>query len=496
MRIKWLGRGNLSQVMCYICYISFYFILNLHIFLELCPAWGYRIYLGIDTYMGILSSFTSFLQRKQLIAAGPTVTLLAVSGGVDSVVLCHLFHQTGLPFSIAHCNFQLRGQAAEADMQFVSGLAQRYQVAFHGTHFETQQFASQKKISIQMAARILRYQFFDQLLNQYDLPQLATAHHWDDSVETMIFNFVRGTGIKGLCGIEPRNGKIIRPLLFARKNQIITYAHQQSLTWREDGSNRETHYQRNFIRHKIIPLMHQINPNFEETAKISCEKFTDVSHIFQCHVNQTQHQIHRLKGDIHHISISRIAHLPAAATLAFELVAVYGFTFKQIKRLLTHPPANGKVIYAMEYALYIDRSEWLIQKRQPGSHSLEPKLIFDHTTTIQDGAHTLHFRMHRQDGYCLSKATTIAALRYDRLHFPLTLRTWKPGDILHPIGMKGRKKVSDLLIDLKVPMALKSKIRVVTSQGQIVWVVGYRIDEQFKIDAATQTIWEMQRTDS
>lgn len=437
----------------------------------------------------MLTSFLSFLQRHQLIADSDQTTLLAVSGGVDSVVLVHLFKKAGLPFAIAHCNFNLRGAEAEAATAFVEELAASYQVPFYSTRFDTATFASSQKISIQMAARSLRYQFFHKLLQQEGWHRIATAHHWDDATETILLNFIKGTGIKGFYGIQPIYGQVIRPLLFARKKAIIDYAQQEKLHWHEDSSNRCNHYQRNFIRNKIIPLLHQVNPNFEATAWETATKLKETGAFFDHHLAQIKKELSTFKDGIHYLAIHRIIHQPWAATIAFELLRPYGFTFQQIKKLITAPMNSGKRIDTTDYTLYVDRKNWLIIKKS--SSCLHQATISDTRRSIIYGGHVLAVQVYDSADYVLKKTAMIGAFDYHRLQLPLIIRPWKAGDVFHPIGMQGRKKVSDLLIDLKIPMAIKQKIPVVTSNDQIIWVVGHRIDERFKVTQRTKAVFEI-----
>lgn len=438
-----------------------------------------------------VNTFLSFLQSQQLIVDKAKSTLLAVSGGVDSVVLCHLFKQANLPFAIAHCNFNLRNQESEAEMQFVHHLAQYYQVPFYSTRFETKTFACNNKVSIQMAARTLRYRFFYNLLEEHGFNQLATAHHWDDAVETILLNLIKGTGISGLYGIQPINGKTIRPLLFARKKEIIDYAQQEQLDWRTDSSNSKDQYQRNFIRNKVIPLIQKINPNFEETTKETCARLSDVGRVFQHYLHKIKKEILTIKDNIHYLAIHQIAHLPWETTIAFELVRSYGFTFKQIKQLIKGQLTSGKIIYTADYMLYIDRKQWLIKKKPLANQQLKQQIISENTQFINYHNHTFYFKIYTKQHYSLKKIETTAALDYDLLQFPLIIRPWQRGDFFYPLNLQGRKKISDLLIDLKIPIALKEKVLVVTSNNQIVWVVGHRIDDRFKVLDATKKIFEI-----
>ncbi|CDG49866.1 tRNA lysidine(34) synthetase TilS [Cardinium endosymbiont of Bemisia tabaci] len=440
----------------------------------------------------MLTSFLYFIAEKKLIVDSHQTTLLAVSGGVDSVVLCHLFKKACLPFAIAHCNFNLRGAEADGETEFVKALAGSYKVPFYTTRFETKTFAQNHKVSIQMAARSLRYQFFNRLLQQNGWDKIATAHHWDDVMETILLNFIKGTGIKGFYGIQPMHHQIIRPLLFARKNEIIHYAKEQKLHWEEDSSNQCNHYQRNFIRNKVIPLLHQVNPNLGSTIQATAIQLKDIGNLFDKHMDQIKKKVSTFKEEIHYLAMHPIIDQPWATTVTFELLRPYGFTFKQIKQLLTTTGTSGKMIHSTAYTLYIDRENWLVSKKK--TEPLPEQVIASTTRSIPYGNHLLHFHCYRNANYILKKTTIIAALDYDKLQFPLIIRPWKPGDFFYPLGMKGRKKISDLLIDLKIPIAIKEKVCVIISNDQIVWVIGYRIDERFKVTETTQTVCEIRCT--
>ncbi|MGI2298401.1 tRNA lysidine(34) synthetase TilS [Candidatus Cardinium hertigii] len=436
----------------------------------------------------MFTSFLSFLAHKKLIVDNDHPTLLAVSGGVDSVVLCHLFKKACLPFAIAHCNFNLRGAEADGATAFVKALAASYEVPFYTTRFDTKTFANNHKISIQMAARSLRYQFFDRLLQQHGWNKIATAHHWDDVMETILLNFIKGTGIKGFYGIQPMHHQIIRPLLFARKKEIIDYAQQQKLHWEEDSSNQCNHYQRNFIRNKVIPLLHQVNPNLASTMQTTTIQLKEIGNIFENQVYNIKKKISTFKEGIHYLAMHSIIDQPWATTVTFELLRPYGFTFKQIKQLLTTTRSSGKMIHSTEYTLYIDRENWLVQKK---TEPFREQVIADTTRSIAYEHHLLYFHCYKNANYMLKKTTMTAALDYDKLQFPLIMRPWQSGDFFYPLGMKGRKKISDLLIDLKIPIPIKERVCVILSKDEIVWVIGHRIDERFKVNETTKMVYEI-----
>ncbi|HLP34992.1 MAG TPA: tRNA lysidine(34) synthetase TilS [Amoebophilaceae bacterium] len=449
----------------------------------------------------MLTDFLSFVSKHRLIKDHTKPTLIAVSGGVDSIVLCRLFHQAMLPFAIAHCNFKLRGQEADQETQFVQALAQNYQVPCYTRYFETKTFASQYKISTQMAARELRYAFFNELLQLHTLNQVATAHHWDDSVETILFHWIKGSSIWGLQGIPPIQGNTIRPLLFARKEAILCYAHQEGLHWKEDSSNHTIDYQRNFIRHRIIPLLHHINPNFEETTRTTCAKLNDTARIFSEQIQRTTQEVLLFKNGVGYLDIDRIMQLPGSATLAFEILRPYGFTFAQIQTGLAQPLSSGKIMHAHDYVMIIDRKQWLVQPkgtRVPHAvpaymdvPSLLPSDSIPACIAIHGAPYRLHIQTINPDGYVIPRAAYRAAVDYHTLHFPLQMRPWQPGDRFCPLGMKGTQKVSDFLINTKVPLAVKDRIWVLISNEQIVWIVGYRVDERFKISSKTKKILEI-----
>ena len=438
----------------------------------------------------MLSSFLSFLNQQQLIKSKQTPTLIGVSGGVDSMVLCHLFKQAGLPFAIAHCNFNLRGKDALLDETFVKHMALQYQVPCYVQNFYTKHFAKKHKISTQMAARTLRYAFFNELLAKHGLEIIATAHHWDDVIETILLNFIKGTSIQGFQGIKPLHNNIIRPLLFARKQAIIAYAKKEQLSWQEDQSNNTIDYQRNFIRHKIIPLLYHINPNFEETTRTTHEKLTDVSLVFQTALTQIKAKYFSSKPPIHRLSIEPIIHLPTAKTILYEIVRPYGFMFNQITQLVLSYPCSGKFTYSKSHALLANRQHWIIMpKAYLGHTQFQPTLI--HKDQIGQYHQYFYTKIYDRNQYSINPNPNIAALDYATLTFPLTIRSWHQGDRFCPLGMKQHKKISDFLIDLKIDIATKKQILVITSNNQIVWIIGYRIDNRFKITPKTSQVLEI-----
>lgn len=411
--------------------------------------------------------------------------LIAVSGGVDSVVLldmlCAIATNESFPFSlaIAHCNFQLRGQESEEDELFVRALAEKYKCPFFCQKFDTQSIAEKNKSSIQIVARNLRYAWFEELLELHDFQYIATAHHQNDSIETVIYNLAKGTGIAGLHGILPKNGKIIRPLLGFSKKEILIYATENQLLWREDSSNATDKYSRNLIRHQLIPILQKINPNLEETFKDNILRISAVERIFKAQVQLFKKKVFSIdskNAEIYHLDIEGIRNESENLVKLDEILKDFGFNFTQTKLIINSLEKEaGKLFLSNTHTLIKDRKTLIIKRNIDAT---APNLglltieIFEKYTDFQ-----------------ISTEKNIAQLDYEKTGADLKLRLWENGDTFQPIGMKGKtKKISDFLNDLKIPLHLKPQVRVAVANKQIVWVVGYRIDERFKVTEKTKNI--------
>ena len=440
--------------------------------------------------MEIFPAFISFLEQHQLTKDPNKAILIAVSGGVDSMVLCHLCHRAKLNFSIAHCNFQLRAEDSIQDALFVEAAAKSYGVPYYMRQFDTKTLAKTRKISIQMAARILRYDFFQELRAHYHLSYLATAHHWDDAVETILLNFIKGTGIRGFQGIRPIQNHTIRPLLFARKEDILRYAQKEKINWREDLSNKTIHYHRNFIRHEIIPRLHHINPSFKETTQQTYNNLSDTYAIYKYALQRvkTQYVLQNHNGIT--ISMENVVHLPAAKTILYEILHPYGFHADQIVKLLNKYPCSGQVLHAKGYSLWTDRTRWIVSPRTTHRQPLPSPLPYSDSHHMANNSLFVTNIYHKK-AYTIKPNPWVAALDYDLLKAPLAVRLWEKGDYFYPLGMQQRKKLSDFFIDMKVDRLTKSQTLVVTSQGEIVWIVGYRIDNRFRVTNHTQKVYEI-----
>ncbi|MBW8050054.1 MAG: tRNA lysidine(34) synthetase TilS [Cytophagales bacterium] len=522
----------------------------------------------------MLDKFLKFISKNQLFTKKDKL-LAAVSGGVDSVVLCDLLHRTGFNFAIAHCNFRLRGKESDGDETFVKALAQKYKVDFYVEHFNTAHYAKKEKISLQMAARILRYEWFgkisphltpsppesekrgigeterrkikrsdsyritDSPIHPFTYSILLTAHHQNDVLETMLLNLTKGTGIAGLHGIQVKSklasyfsGTIIRPILFAQKEEILLYAKKKTLKWREDSSNKSNKYQRNLIRNKVIPLLKKINPNLETTIQATVEKVSAVENVFKMYIDKVRKEVLRNDPNEDYIDIKKIKKIESSPNFYFtetlprqvgistsfqhatslqnqnlvpiilsELLKPYNFGYEitlQIINALDSEP--GRKFESPTHTLVKDRTELIIIKNFiPSARDTEPRrfsIVKKSQRSFQHGGlkYQISVLKTRDNNFKIREPKHIASLDYDKLKFPLVLRKWKEGDWFCPLGMnKKKKKLSDFLIDEKIPLNLKNKVWVLTSptepgstDGPIIWVINYRIDERFKITEMTK----------
>lgn len=413
------------------------------------------------------------------------VTLLAISGGRDSVAMCELFSQAKLSFAIAHCNFLLRGKESDEDEIFVKKLSLKYRVPLFLKRFDTSEFAAKNKLSVQQAARELRYSWFEEIRSNQGFDFIATAHHKDDELETFLINLVRGTGIAGLHGIFPKRGNIIRPLLFASREAIDVFVRKRKLKFREDRTNASDKYLRNKIRHKILPLFEEINPSFRKTLGEEISRLRETEKIYRYFISQEEKKVRTENR----ISIFKLLKCAFPETLLYEILKKYHFNSDVVSNLFQALNSeSGKQFFSATHRIIKDR-EWLLILPFQKQFERENYFIEKETKEIFVPV-KMKFSLHENSArFSIPKNNFIACLDYEKLKFPLTLRRWKKGDSFFPFGLKKRKKLSDFFTDLKLSLADKEMVWLLCSGEKIVYVCGKRIDENYKVAKQTKKIY-------
>ncbi len=435
--------------------------------------------------------FTRFITDHHLFSPQSRV-LAAVSGGKDSVLMAHLLKAAGYTFGIAHCNFQLRGDEALADEQFCHQLAQQLQVPFISTRFDTQAYARRHQVSIQMAARELRYPWFEQIRQQQAYEVIALAHHQNDTIETILLNLVRGTGIAGLHGILPLNGRLVRPMLAFTRIEIDEAVTQNQLPYREDSSNTSSKYARNKIRLEVIPKLRELNPGLEQTFQRNVEHFRELETLLQQQVQQAREQVFLAVPDnFVALSVAAIKQLSAPRLLLFELLKPYGFSLTTTDNIIQALDKHaGRLFTSATHQLVTDRNRLLLSAKTAAP---TPVTLSKETTVVNYGLYQLSVRPSFATE--TPKERHVAAIDSALLQYPLTLRPWQQGDDFYPLGMTGRKKLSDFFINQKIPLSQKAGIPVlVNGNGELMWIAGQRLDNRYKITPQTEkvTIFELQ----
>ena len=439
--------------------------------------------------MQLIQAFQQFVAEKKLFSKNDKL-LIAVSGGVDSVVLCELCHCSGYQFAIAHCNFKLRGAESDEDENWVKKLASTYNVKWFNKQFDTEKFAQHQHIGIQEAARMLRYKWFEELITvdgTRAFDYLLTAHHAADNVETLLMNFFKGTGIAGLTGIKPKDSgmgsHLIRPLLFAAKNEILQFAAEQKLSWREDASNASNKYTRNFFRNDLLPSLAKLFPKVDEHLLNNIARFEEIQVLYKHSVKQFAKKLLIETEDGFQIPILGLLKTPAYTTVLFELLKPYSFTAVQTNEVLKLCHAsNGKYVSSSTHRIIRNRKWLLITKLNTNNNSL---FVLDNKDMkLTAGEFTLSIQAFEGEA-AISSQKDVVSVDSSEVAFPLLLRKWKQGDYFYPLGMTKKKKISRFLIDEKLSLPEKEKVWVIESAGRIVWVVGRRIDNRFKIKPST-----------
>jgi tRNA(Ile)-lysidine synthase len=441
--------------------------------------------------MLLIKNFIDFIEKNALFNRDSNV-LAAVSGGMDSVVMVHLLKAAGYNFGIAHCNFQLRGNEALSDQQFVRDLAGKSGVAFHTINFDTKKYAAEKKISIQMAARDLRYQWFAELSQQSVYDVTALAHHQNDTIETILLNLTRGTGIAGLHGILPKNGSIVRPLMFLKRDDIQDIVKTENLQYVEDSSNSSTKYARNKIRLEVIPKLKELNPALEDTFESNLKHFRGLEILLEQKLDVLKESIFTFHGGDIHISIEEVKKLNPQFLLLYGLLQEYGFNESTVEDIISSlDKHSGRVFGSTGYMLLLDRDKLILAER----HNPSSEIVSIGKDQHQVKFNNYQLNMLHDDSPLIIKDNPLSvSIDSDLLIYPLTLRYWSEGDHFHPLGMKKRQKLSDFFVHQKVPLHEKPQIPLlVNGNDEIIWIGGYRPDNRYKVTAKTKkvTIFEL-----
>ena len=429
----------------------------------------------------------SFIETHQLLTTEKPV-IVGFSGGCDSVALLFILKQSGYQCIAAHCNFRLRSDESDRDEIFCRQFAEQQEVIFEKTDFATQSYAAKHHLSIEMAARVLRYEWFESLRQKYEAQAIAVAHHRDDSNETLLINLIRGTGIRGLRGILPKNGWVVRPLLCVGKGELLQFVQENGLSFVVDRTNFSDDIFRNNIRLRLLPMMKELNPSVDLSLARTAEHLADVEKIYLHTIDHVRNALlKKVADEVFSISIADLSDLPAPQTLLYELLLPFGFT-RQLSENVFHTLSNesGKIFNAPAsgYQLQKDRDALLIYKK-PGSTTNFYR-IEDNITHFD--IPSLRFTFQKviiSQTFEIDKSPHAATFDCDKLRFPLTLRKCRAGDWFIPFGMKGRKKISDYFTDYKFSRPQKDKTWLLCSGKDVIWVVGQRIDNRYRIDSQT-----------
>ncbi len=438
---------------------------------------------------GLWLSFTDFISRNQLLTGTDNV-LLAVSGGIDSMVLANLFLKTDNTIGIAHCNFQLRGTESDNDEKFVREFAKNSNTLFYAKSFDTEKYAEEKKVSIQMAARDLRYEWFEKIRVTEGFDYIALAHNKNDILETVLLNIARGTGLKGMTGIKKKSGYIIRPLLSATRNEIVQYADDNDLSYREDSSNVKIKYKRNMIRHQIIPEFEELNPDFIDSFSQTINQIEEAYEIFENMVKKKKEQMVTEIGDKTLIDIYKLRNLSNKTTYLYEFLRPYHFPSQVIPDIIESLEGiSGKQFLSSTHRLIKDRNHLIITPQK--KDSTEKYYIDEETKKLTQPIRLLFRKFTSKPNLKIPHSPDIAWIDASILEYPLILRKWKTGDYFYPLGMQDPKKLSDFFIDEKLSLIEKESSWILTSGDKIVWVLGKRIDDRFRIGKQTSEILEI-----
>jgi tRNA(Ile)-lysidine synthase len=434
----------------------------------------------------MLELFKRHVFQKGILAADKHY-LLAISAGLDSVALAYLLKGSGISFALVHCNFGLRGSASDGDELFVRGLAGHFGAEIVVRHFDVESYKQAHGVSTQMAARDLRYAWFQELVVEMRPEAILVAHHADDQLETVLLNLLRGTGLEGVYGMSDRREWLIRPLLPFTRSDLLSFVLANDIKWREDCSNQTSDYKRNFLRNEVLPLLESHFSGSHEALMGSFGRIKDSGQAFFHLLQEWKTKYLIQEGDFTFLDLSSVSQLPGRSSVLYYWLRTYGFNFSQVRELgeAIDEGRVGVQFRAGGYEINLDRSQLILGVEISDFNVFS---IDRHDIEFELGDKSYDLLTVPAESADLDRKSNNAMLDKESLHFPLSVRPWREGDRFRPLGMKQFKKVSDFLIDLKVPLIMKQRVRVLCSGEDIVWVIGFRVDDRFKVGAYTRYI--------
>ncbi|MFA6126953.1 MAG: tRNA lysidine(34) synthetase TilS [Bacteroidales bacterium] len=436
----------------------------------------------------LLDRFKGFVETERLFQPGERL-VVALSGGADSLAMVDLLTRIDQPVVLAHCNFRLRGEESDQDEEFVRKISVVYDVPLYVRTFDTVEYAQEKGISVEMAARELRYPWFEEIRVESSSSLVAVAHHSDDSLETMMINLIRGTGLRGLTGIQPRQELVVRPMLFTNRKEIIDYMAFRGLEYRNDSSNQDTRYIRNRIRHVLLPEMEKINPSFSQTVREEQLLFTQAQKIVEGWMGVKIASLVKRGEEELRIDIGALNGEEFREILLFEIIKPFGFHGRQVPKILAATEnIPGKLFRSRTHTLVIDREDIIVS---PQYLAVAERYYVDPESPDPELPVSFSFKIINDVTHYPPRDPNIACLDYEKLDLPLVLRRWEKGDYFFPLGMNHAKKVSDFFIDQKINRIEKDRTWILASGEQIVWILGHRIDNRFRITGETRYILEI-----
>jgi tRNA(Ile)-lysidine synthase len=415
--------------------------------------------------------------------------LVAVSGGPDSIVLLDALHREGFSVVIAHCNFHLRGDASNEDAEFVKTLASKYQLPYCQVDFDTEKVAAERKVSIEMAARDLRYEWFEQMADEHDCDLIAVAHNADDVVETFFLNLTRGSGLQGLSGMAELRGRVVRPLLKVSRKQIMEYIAEYQLQYRIDATNLETIYTRNKLRHNILPQFEEINPSFLDTMHNNMRFISSAQAIVEAYATEAYSRVVTIDNERVVFDLYELKKCQGIDTLLFLWLTPYGFSSDVVMQLYRSlDDISGKQFFSATHRIVVERETLELEVRSEELGIGSEEFIISQVDTLLEIP--IHLEIKNVDilDFKLIKSSNVACLDADKLQYPLRLRRWQQGDWFVPFGIKGRKKLSDLFVDRKFSTRDKEQLWLLISGDDIVWVVGFRVDARYAVTEKTKSV--------